>query len=339
MRPGTETILVAPSDSWPSICAVVPTFESAATLDAALRSLTRQRYAGEVELLVVDGGSADSTLEIARRHGARILHNPGREEETGRALGIEAATAELILLFDADDEAVGEDWLATLVGALDAAPDIVAADCLFHEWRRADPAVTRLCALMGGSDPIAVELGWADRWAWHLGRWTGMPIPEEERRGDTLLVRLDPQRPPPMGSNGFLVRRTELLRTGYAPEFVHSDCVGDLAELGFRFARVELGVVHRYAPDLATYFHKARRRARRSLGGVPRQRRGYRPPPARTLAQAVFSASVIGPAVLAARGCRRRPDRAWALYPVLSLITLWAYVQEAVRHRLRASEH
>jgi glycosyltransferase involved in cell wall biosynthesis len=305
----------------------VPTFQSAATLEAALASLRRQRYDGELELLIVDGGSEDATLEIARRHGARIVANPRRHEEAARTLGVDEARGELILMFDADDEAVGEDWLARLARALEMAPDVVAADCLYHQHRPGDTPLIRLCALIGGTDPVAIELGWADRWAWHLGRWTGMPIVEEERRGEVLLVRLDPQHPPPMGSNGFLARRADLLRTGYAPDYVHSDVVGDLAGQGFRFARVELGVVHSYARDLPTYRRKAHRRARRSLTGEPHQRFGYRPSPPRLAARALFSATVVGPALLAARGYRRRPDRAWALYPLISLITVWSYVR------------
>lgn len=47
--------------------ATVLTFDSARTLDACLTSLD-----AFAEVLVLDGGSTDATLDIARRHGARI---------------------------------------------------------------------------------------------------------------------------------------------------------------------------------------------------------------------------------------------------------------------------
>jgi glycosyltransferase involved in cell wall biosynthesis len=316
----------------PLVSVVLPTFDNAATLPAALGSLAAQELDGEVELIVVDGGSTDATLELARAHGARVVENPLRAEEEGRALGLEAATGELVLLLDADDELPAPDWLARLVRATRLAPDVVSADPLFHEWRRSDPPVTRLCALLGGTDPLAIDLGWADRWAHHLGRWTGMEVVEEEA-GDALIVRIDPDRPPPMGSNGFLVRREALLATAYRP-FVHSDVVGDLAEAGFRFARVREGVVHHYAPTLRDYARKARRRARRTVTGEPAQRRGYRPSRSHLYARAAWSMTVVGPAFAALRGYRAKPDPAWALLPLLYLITTLTYAAETARAAL-----
>ena len=311
----------------PSVSVVIPTYENAATLPLALASLADQRYAGEIELVCVDGGSSDATVEIARRHGARVVENPARNEEEGRALGIEAARHDYVLLLDADNELPGRDWLDRIVAAAELAPEVVSADCLYHEWRREDPPVTRLCALMGGTDPLAIDLGWGDRWATHLGRWTGAPVEVAESDG-VLLVRIDPDRPPSMGSNGFLVRREALLATEYRP-FVHSDVVGDLAAAGWSFARVRSGIVHHYAPTLRAYARKARRRARRSVTGEPPQRR--RPPLARgrIAARAAWSLTVVGPAIVAIRGFKARPDPAWALYPVLYLITTLSYLGAA----------
>lgn len=314
----------------PSVTVVLPTYNSARFLDGCLESLARQDYEGEVDTLVVDGGSSDDSRVRAERYGAVVIDNPQQHEEAARALGIDAARGELILMLDADNVIPRDDWLARLVAALDLAPDVVSADCLFHEHRAGDPPLVRVCALMGGTDPLAVELGWGDRWAWHLDRWTGMPLLEEERHGSVRLVRIDPDRPPSMGSNGFLVRRDALRRTQYADGLVHSDVVGDLAALGYRFARVELGVVHLYAADLGVYWRKAHRRAMRSLRGEPAQRRGFRPPLPRLALHAAFSASIVGPAALAMRGYRRRPDRAWALYPVISAMTVAAYVRARV---------
>lgn len=317
----------------PTVSAVIPTYENESTLTTALGSLAAQDYAGEVELVCVDGGSTDSTVEIARAHGARIVENPQRNEEEGRALGLEAAGGELVLLLDADNELPSRDWLTRLVAGLSAADDVVSSDCLYHEWRATDPPLTRLCAMLGGTDPLAIDVGWADRHAAHLGRWTGMEVAVEEV-GDVLVVGIDPERPPPMGSNGFLVRREPLLETRYRP-FVHSDVVGDLAEAGWRFARVPEGIVHHYAPSLRVYARKARRRARRTVVGEPRQRRGLRVPRGRVLLRAAWSLTVIGPVLAAYRGYRAKPDPAWALLPALYVITTVTYGVETLRAALR----
>ena len=328
LRPALEAARPSAADA-PSVSVVLPTYNNAASLPAALESLAEQRYPGRIELLVIDGGSDDRSVGLAREHGARIIDNPLRNEEEARALGLEAASCELVLLLDADNELPDPDWLARLAGAIPLADDVVSADPLFHEWRRTDPPVTRLCALLGGTDPLAIDLGWGDRWASHLGRWTGLEI-EAEEVGGALLVSLDPERPPPMGSNGFLVRREALLATKYRP-FVHSDVVGDLAEQGWRFARVPVGVVHHYAPTLRAYARKARRRARRSVVGEPPQRRGLRVPRWLLALRVVYALTLIGPTIAAARGYRAHADRAWALLPALYVITTLAYVEATLR--------
>ena len=55
----------------PSISVVVPNYNGGATIDATLRSLIDQDYA-RLEILVVDGGSTDDSLEIVRRHEQHI---------------------------------------------------------------------------------------------------------------------------------------------------------------------------------------------------------------------------------------------------------------------------
>jgi glycosyltransferase involved in cell wall biosynthesis len=325
--------MIAPS---PAVTALVPTLDNAGTLRTALASLEAQRYAGPVELVCVDGGSTDATREIAKEFGARVISNPLRNEEEARALGLEAATGDLVLLLDADNEIPHPDWLARLVAATGLAPDVVSADALFHEWRSEDPPVTRLCALIGGTDPLAIDLGWADRWAYHRGRWTGAAVQVEQGSEGVLIVAIDPDQPPPMGSNGFLARREALLATGYRP-FVHSDVVGDLAADGWRFARVPEGIVHHYAPTLRLYARKARRRAFRTVTGEPAQRRGLRVSRWRVAARALYAMTLVGPIAVAVRGYRAKPDRAWALLPALYVITTLAYVEATLRTALPGS--
>lgn len=322
----------APGQRPPGVTAIVPTYNNAATLRTALESLAAQRYDGEIYTICVDGGSTDETPAIAADFGAEVVANPLRNEEEGRALGLEAARGELVLLLDADNELPHREWLARLVAALPLAPDIVSADCLFHEWRRQDPALTRLCALIGGTDPLAIDLGWGDRWAAHRNRWTGLDV-EEELIGDVRLVRIDPDHPPPMGSNGFLARREAMLGTQYRP-FVHSDVVGDLAAAGFRFARVPEGIVHHYAPTLRAYARKARRRAQRTVSGEPPQRRGLSVPRWKVYLRAVYALTLIGPIASALRGWRARRDPAWALLPALYVITTLAYAEATVAQAL-----
>ncbi len=55
------------------------------------------------EIVVVDGGSSDRTLEIAREHGARVIESPWPGFAAQRNVALDAATSEWVLELDADE--------------------------------------------------------------------------------------------------------------------------------------------------------------------------------------------------------------------------------------------
>lgn len=93
--PDVEAILRSVND----ISVVVPARNAEAMLDECLDSIEAQEPR---EVIVVDGNSTDATLEIARRHGARILSDGGRGLPAARMLGVRAASGRFVALVDAD---------------------------------------------------------------------------------------------------------------------------------------------------------------------------------------------------------------------------------------------
>ena len=82
----------------------MPTFNSAKTIALALQSIRNQHYdAEEIEILIVDGGSTDNTVEIAKSFGAKILINEKRLPEIAKFIGIKAAIGDLIVFNDSDE--------------------------------------------------------------------------------------------------------------------------------------------------------------------------------------------------------------------------------------------
>ncbi len=59
-----------PPQSWPSVTAIVPARNEAATIEACVRSLRGQIYQGELRIVVVDDSSSDDTAARARVAGA-----------------------------------------------------------------------------------------------------------------------------------------------------------------------------------------------------------------------------------------------------------------------------
>jgi glycosyltransferase involved in cell wall biosynthesis len=78
---------------------VVPVRNAAGMLADCLDSIVRQRPA---EIVVVDGNSTDTTLELARRYEVTILSDEGRGLPVARLLGVRAAVTPHVALVDAD---------------------------------------------------------------------------------------------------------------------------------------------------------------------------------------------------------------------------------------------
>lgn len=77
----------------------------------------RHQTLNDVEVILVDSGSTDSTVAIAESYGAQIVRIPANEFTFGRSLnyGIQAAAGELIVIASAHVYPVYPDWLASLL--------------------------------------------------------------------------------------------------------------------------------------------------------------------------------------------------------------------------------
>lgn len=86
----------------PRISVVVPVYNGERTLAQTLRSLQESNRKPD-EVIVVDDGSTDRSVEIARSFGVTILSTHGRQgPATARSLGAEEATGEILLFLDSD---------------------------------------------------------------------------------------------------------------------------------------------------------------------------------------------------------------------------------------------
>ena len=100
---------------------VIRTYNESKHLGALLAKLRKQRLAGgQIELVVVDSGSTDSSIEIAQAHGARVVHIPQSEFTFGRSLnvGCEAATGDVLAFISGHCVPVHDDWLDNLTRAI-----------------------------------------------------------------------------------------------------------------------------------------------------------------------------------------------------------------------------
>jgi glycosyltransferase involved in cell wall biosynthesis len=95
----------------PTVCVVIPAYNSEATLLRALDSVAAQTHVPS-EILVVDDASSDATPSLAKDYSRAAINVVSMQTNVGasgaRNQGIKMASADLIAFLDADDE-----WLPT----------------------------------------------------------------------------------------------------------------------------------------------------------------------------------------------------------------------------------
>ena len=287
--------------------------------------------------MIVDAGSADRTLDLARAFEVdQLLDNPLKTGESGKARGAKAAGGEILAFVDSDNVLIGKDWLRRMTAPF-ADPAVVSSEALRWDYSERYSLVDRYCALTGVNDPASLFVGNYGRHSYLTGRWTGLPVQQEQRDG-YIRVRVDPELLPTMGANGYLVR-AEPFRSVITGDYVFDiDAVGELARRGFDvIARVDVPIGHLFAPSYRVFARKTRRRARDYLYHRRRGERTY--PWARyKRGLALFLAATVTTLPLLAQslvGYRRQRDRAWWFHPVACWTTLAIYGWESVRARIK----
>ncbi len=109
-----------PLARYPRVSVVVCAYNAERTMAACLASLEKLNYP-DYEVVVVNDGSTDRTLEISQRFAyCRIISQPNKGLSVARNVGADAATGEIVAYTDSDCVA-DPDWLTYLVAKMETA--------------------------------------------------------------------------------------------------------------------------------------------------------------------------------------------------------------------------
>jgi len=96
------------------ISVVIPTYNEEENIAQCLVSLRHQTVLrGEYEIIVVDGGSTDHTIEIAKKYADKIFIQTSKKVGGARNDGIMAANGEIVGTTDADC-IIPPNWIETI---------------------------------------------------------------------------------------------------------------------------------------------------------------------------------------------------------------------------------
>ncbi|MBM3245212.1 MAG: glycosyltransferase [Candidatus Omnitrophica bacterium] len=177
----------------------LPVYNSGKYLESCLKSIYEQDYPKElIEILVVDGGSSDDTLEIAKAYNTRVFPNPKRLGEYGMQVAVQNASGDLLILFAADNGLAGRDWLKKAEAAFLGYKDL---SCVWGKMIASDndPVIMRYYELIQ-SEPLAHFLNK------NLNAYLKKAETKIICGAEFKVFNVDPEKPLCWGANGIVYR-------------------------------------------------------------------------------------------------------------------------------------
>ena len=287
----------------PRVSFIMPTLNAGALLDNCLASIARQTWPqNRLEIILADAHSTDSTREIARKYGALVVDDDGKNMEEGKRLALQHANGEFIVFVDADNEITHTDYIELAVKALAANPQALGVESYYLPSPKMSSFCAYLTHLLHISDPIAWLMSVNPKLIAREGEVERWSLP-----GDSLSY--------PLGANGFVFRRADLQSVKADEKFQDTHVALFLMKKGKReWLRIRGRGVHHYYIQTLWRFVQKRRRATvhflRVQEEMPVNWMKEKPPVPLWLA-AVYCVTFIGPLWHTVRGIIRDRDVHW----------------------------
>jgi glycosyltransferase involved in cell wall biosynthesis len=302
----------------PTVSIIIPTYNEEENLITCLQSIRRQDFPQQkIEILIVDDGSTDATLYVAKQFKARIFKSGFKHIERSKSIGIEHAKGEYLFFMDADILLVDRNIISMSVQTLEKHIEAVGAQCFYWKYSRRHTVVNRYCELFGVNDPFPYYLLRRGIRSYLDHGWI-YPKTLLKDTAKYYLVRFTSDNLPTLGSQGYLCR-TSLIKkyASWKPYFFHLDTTKQLVDKGFNtFVILKLTVEHDYAVSVRDFYNKLYRnlslfykyRSKRTYDYGIRSFHFY---------LALFKMmTIVYPLTDSVKGYLILPDIAWFLHPL-----------------------
>ena len=307
------------------------TFNDSTIIADCLESIRKQDYPPDkITTLLMDGGSTDDTVVIARGYGAEVVERPDLKNLAYARveLMMSSLKTDIVVFFSADCRFQEPDCLRKLVEAL-SDPAIAGVQTQRYAVRPQDPILSRYLSLIGGVDPVAVGLKKADRTPHDIEGWHSYG--EVRDQGEYFKVTFSPDitRLPAIGANGFAIKRSYLEKVGGMKNGGHADMCARLIQEGHNsFAFLKNHHIVHYI-DIPVWAFVKRRLVWARLYAAEKITRDYSVMTRNDLARLgwiiLSYSTLIFPLLRAIRGYVKKPDLAWFLHPIVCFAFFVSY--------------
>lgn len=324
----------------PTISIIIPTLNAAKILNICLGLIRKQNYPqSKIEIIIADGGSTDKTLAIAKKFKCKIVSNPLKTAEAGKAVGVKYANGQYIALIDSDNFLPEKNWINRMISPLEIDPTLIGSEPIKFTYRKQGGFMERYSALFGVNDPYAFITGIYDRQNYINNKWTNLKIETIDFK-NYLKVKLEPNKIlPTIGANGTIFRAVFLKENCKLDYLFDIDLISEYLHKTKKpifFAKVKIGIIHTFCESSISKF--IRKQKRRIIDFYYYQK--LRQFDWQTVNDSgknkfILYTILIFPALFdSTRGFINKPDWVWFMHPILCLITLYIYISITIKFKL-----
>ena len=326
----------------PSISVIIPTYNSGNILDQSLSSIIEQNYPKKlIEILIIDGGSIDNTIKIAKNYTNKIYKNPLKTGEAGKAIGVKKAKNELIALIDSDNILPTKDWFSQMVVPFIKDKEIEGSEPIEYVYRKGDGYINRYSALIGMNDVICLFLGNYDRFCYLTKKWTDLKVNSIEYYEYIKLIfsENDINKIPTIGANGTLFKKSLLDEINLGDYLFDIDIIIEkIINTGkpVIFAKVKTGIIHVFSNNLGSYIKKQKRRITDYNRYKELRKYKWNNTSKWSILKFIIYTVMLVPLIFQSlRGYFSKRDLAWFFHPLACIITLFIYSFGVICHYLK----
>ncbi len=309
--------------TYPTVSFIIPVLNEEKRIKACLQSVFKQSYPQEkIEVIVIDGGSKDKTVKLAKKFPITLLKNPDTIAEYGKAIGLRHTDSKYFVLLDADNVIEQADCLEKLLYPLEEDDSLLGSMSYFLDDKN-DYIFNRYFTAIQATDPLARFL---------------QPKFKIETKDNYQVLYFNPASPPPIGPNGFIWRRKVISGLNWEQKFEEGNMMAQVAKKGYHsFAKVPgYGIHHYYVDSFSRVISKKLKIARKFLGRKNQECHTWVDDHSnfKFYLGVLYLGTGIGPLAEGLYHFIKSGKWPWLLHPVVSMLTIAVYAWVKIKNML-----
>lgn len=329
----------------PTISIITGTFNSDISIfKRVLDSIKVQRYpANLIEHLVMDGGSTNGCVELAKRYRSKVIvssDSPEKEQDRP-ALGIQMAKGDIILILESDNILTSPAWLEQMIKPFLKNQEVVCTFSAYNSYKKYMSATTRYTALFGSPDPTLYYLEKTEKIRMDQKKYDKGEIFKETN--DYYIIKFNKENLPTLGDNGHMFLRKAMVKVVKdTDDYIHVDAFSKLLDYGYdTFGVIKNSIIHVQNPNLIDLvkrrveikkiFYDNKRGKRKYLVFNPNSVKDR----INLIKYIVFSLTILEPLFESIRGYIKIRDKAWFLHPVMCFLMMAGYGLSEIERRIK----